>query len=76
MPGDGYVPADDLRDDKNVILREHSAALKRALQRGCIRGLRPAEMKAPDRQPLRGLATAGVLTRTDPKCATYRFNEQ
>ncbi|MFI6730265.1 hypothetical protein NRF20_45500 [Streptomyces sp. R-74717] len=46
MAGDGYVPADDLRDD-HAILRGHSAALKRALQRGCMRGLRPAEMKAP-----------------------------
>ncbi|MCZ9341355.1 hypothetical protein NGM37_26695 [Streptomyces sp. TRM76130] len=31
---DGYVPADELRDEANISLRGHSAALTRALQRG------------------------------------------
>jgi hypothetical protein len=44
---DGYVPAEELRDDENSSLRGHSAALSRALQRGFMRGLWPENMPAP-----------------------------
>ncbi|WUD72113.1 hypothetical protein OG937_10645 [Streptomyces sp. NBC_00510] len=44
---DGYVPADDLRAEPNSSLRGHSAALKRALQRGFLRGLWPENMPSP-----------------------------
>jgi hypothetical protein len=44
---DGYVPADELRDDENSSLRGHSAALSRALQRGFMRGRWPENMPAP-----------------------------
>jgi hypothetical protein len=44
---DGYVPAEDLRDDENASLRGHSAALKRAIQRGFMLGKWPENMPAP-----------------------------
>lgn len=44
---DGYVPADELRDDQNASLRGHSAALSRALQRGFMRGRWPENMPSP-----------------------------
>ena len=44
---DGYVPADELRDDENASLRGHSAALSRALQRGFMRGEWPENMRSP-----------------------------
>jgi hypothetical protein len=44
---DGYVPAEELRNDENSSLRGHSAALSRALQRGFMRGLWPENMPAP-----------------------------
>ncbi|MGW2724781.1 hypothetical protein [Streptomyces sp. NPDC001492] len=44
---DGYVPAEELRDDENSSLRGHSAALSRALRRGFMRGLWPENMPAP-----------------------------
>lgn len=44
---DGYVPADELRDDENSSLRGHSAALKRALQRGFMTGKWPENMVPP-----------------------------
>lgn len=44
---DGYVPADELRDDENTSLRGHSAALKRALQRGVMLGRWPDGMQPP-----------------------------
>ncbi|MFC9497665.1 hypothetical protein [Streptomyces sp. NPDC056982] len=44
---DGYVPAEELRDDENSSLRGHSAALKRALDRGVTQGRWPDGMKAP-----------------------------
>jgi hypothetical protein len=44
---DGYVPADELRDDENSSLRGHSAALKRAMQRGVMLGRWPEGMQAP-----------------------------
>ncbi|MFE5199887.1 hypothetical protein ACFQ93_40350 [Streptomyces sp. NPDC056601] len=44
---DGYVPADELRDDENSSLRGHSAALKRAVQRGFMLGKWPENMPAP-----------------------------
>lgn len=44
---DGYVPAEELRDDENSSLRGHSAALKRALDRGVAQGRWPDGMKAP-----------------------------
>lgn len=44
---DGYVPADELRDSPDASLRGHSAALKRALRRGFMRGDWPEEMQPP-----------------------------
>lgn len=44
---DGYVSADDLRDDENSSLRGHSGALSRTLQRGVMRGTWPETMRAP-----------------------------
>lgn len=44
---DGYVPAEELRDDEDSSLRGHSAALKRALQRGVTMGRWPDGMQAP-----------------------------
>ncbi|MEV6165797.1 hypothetical protein AB0L71_28560 [Streptomyces sp. NPDC052052] len=44
---DGYVPADELRDDENSSLRGHSAALSRALRRGFRRGEWPENMQSP-----------------------------
>jgi hypothetical protein len=44
---DGYVPADELRDDENTSLRGHSAALKRAMQRGVMLGRWPEGMQSP-----------------------------
>lgn len=44
---DGYVPADELRDDENSSLRGHSGALSRALTRGAMRGDWPDTMTAP-----------------------------
>ncbi|MFJ4152773.1 hypothetical protein ACIP10_35090 [Streptomyces galbus] len=44
---DGYVPADELRDSENTSLRGHSAALKRAMQRGVALGRWPEGMPAP-----------------------------
>ncbi|MGQ4513716.1 hypothetical protein [Streptomyces sp. DW26H14] len=44
---DGYVPADELRDDENASLRGHSAALKRALRRGVMTGKWPENMQPP-----------------------------
>jgi hypothetical protein len=43
----GYVSADDLRDDENASLRGHSGALSRALRRGFMRGQWPENMQAP-----------------------------
>lgn len=48
VAGDGYVAADDLRDDESTSsLRGHSAALKRLLQRGAMRGLWPETIEPP-----------------------------
>lgn len=44
---DGYVPAEELRDDENSSLRGHSAALSRALRRGFMRGEWPENMRSP-----------------------------
>lgn len=44
---DGYVPADELRDDEDSSLRGHSAALTRALHRGFMQGHWPEGMQAP-----------------------------
>lgn len=44
---DGYVPAEELRDDENSSLRGHSAALSRGLRRGFMRGDWPENMPAP-----------------------------
>ena len=44
---DGYVPAEELRDDENSSLRGHSGALSRALERGARRGHWPETMPAP-----------------------------
>jgi hypothetical protein len=44
---DGYVPAEELRDDENSSLRGHSGALSRALSRGAMRGHWPETMPAP-----------------------------
>lgn len=44
---DGYVPAEELRDDENSSLRGHSGALSRALARGAMRGDWPETMPAP-----------------------------
>lgn len=44
---DGYVPAEDLRDDGDGSLRGHSAALKQALERGARNGWWPEGMQAP-----------------------------
>ncbi|MFF8279911.1 hypothetical protein ACF05T_28035 [Streptomyces lateritius] len=41
----GYVSADDLRDDENSSLRGHSAAIKRAIERGAVSGWWPAGME-------------------------------
>ncbi|MEE1769270.1 hypothetical protein PUR34_14195 [Streptomyces sp. JV185] len=49
VAGDGYVASDDLRDEENTSLRGHSAALKRLLQRGAMRGLWPEKIQAPIR---------------------------
>ncbi|MFE4915780.1 hypothetical protein ACFRCX_30210 [Streptomyces sp. NPDC056652] len=43
----GYVAAKELRDKEDSSLRGHSAALKRALQRGELKGLWPEGMRAP-----------------------------
>ncbi|MEV0011064.1 hypothetical protein AB0M10_28910 [Streptomyces sp. NPDC051840] len=47
VAGDGYVASDDLRDQESTSLRGHSAALKRLLQRGALRGLWPESIQAP-----------------------------
>ncbi|MFE6808628.1 hypothetical protein ACFVEN_44295 [Streptomyces sp. NPDC057681] len=44
---DGYVPADELRDEGSGSLRGHSAALKQALERGARSGWWPEGMQAP-----------------------------
>ncbi|MFC5170627.1 hypothetical protein [Streptomyces mutomycini] len=44
---DGYVSADDLRDNEDSSLRGHSAALKRILDRGIREGWWPDGMEAP-----------------------------
>lgn len=44
---DGYVPADELRDDDDTSLRGHSGALTRALQRGVVEGRWPKGMRPP-----------------------------
>jgi len=44
---DGYVSADDLRDDEDSSLRGHSAALKRLLDRGARDGWWPTGMEPP-----------------------------
>lgn len=44
---DGYVPADELRDEGDGSLRGHSAALKRALERGARNGWWPDGMVSP-----------------------------
>ena len=44
---DGYVPADELRDDEDSSLRGHSAALKRGLERGVRQGWLPPGMESP-----------------------------
>ncbi|MFD8088590.1 hypothetical protein [Streptomyces malaysiensis] len=44
---DGYVPADELRDDEGSSLRGHSAALKRGLERGVRQGWWPDGMEPP-----------------------------
>lgn len=44
---DGYVPADDLRDDPATSLRGHSGGLSRALTRGAMQGHWPDGMRAP-----------------------------
>lgn len=44
---DGYVSADDLRDDKDSSLRGHSGALSRAMRRGAMRGQWPENMTPP-----------------------------
>jgi hypothetical protein len=44
---DGYVPAEELRDDENSSLRGHSAALSRALRRGFMLGKWPEDMRPP-----------------------------
>jgi hypothetical protein len=43
---DGYVPADELRDEDGS-LRGHSAALKRAVERGVRNGWWPESMQPP-----------------------------
>ncbi|MGW7283921.1 hypothetical protein ACWGH4_00220 [Streptomyces sp. NPDC054847] len=47
VAGDGYVSAEDLRDEENTSLRGHSAALKRLLHRGSMRGLWPESIPTP-----------------------------
>ncbi|MFD0432074.1 hypothetical protein ACFQ60_47355 [Streptomyces zhihengii] len=47
VAGDGYVAAEDLRDDESTSLRGHSAALKRLLQRGALRGMWPEGIQPP-----------------------------
>lgn len=47
VAGDGYVASEDLRDDETTSLRGHSAALKRLLQRGALRGLWPENIHPP-----------------------------
>ncbi|WP_405591479.1 hypothetical protein [Streptomyces sp. NBC_01190] len=44
---DGYVPADELREDGDGSLRGHSAALKRAVERGVRNRWWPEGMEAP-----------------------------
>ncbi|SCD66076.1 hypothetical protein [Streptomyces sp. OspMP-M43] len=44
---DGYVPAEDLRDNPDDSLRGHSGALSRALTRGATRGDWPSSMTPP-----------------------------
>jgi hypothetical protein len=44
---DGYVPAEDLRDEPDTSLRGHSGALSRALTRGAMQGHWPDGMRAP-----------------------------
>lgn len=44
---DGYVPAEELRGDENSSLRGHSAALKRALQRGVMLKRWPESIQPP-----------------------------
>lgn len=44
---DGYVSADELRDDEASSLRGHSAALKRLLDRGARDGWWPSGMEPP-----------------------------
>lgn len=43
----GYVSANDLRDDENTSLRGHSGALTRAVQRGHMQGHWPEKMPHP-----------------------------
>jgi hypothetical protein len=44
---DGYVPAEELRDDETTSLRGHSGPLARSLQRGFMNGLWPENMRPP-----------------------------
>jgi len=44
---DGFVSADDLRDDEDTSLRGHSAPLKRVLERGIRKGWWPDGIPAP-----------------------------
>ena len=44
---DGYVPAEELRDNPDDSLRGHSGALSRALTRGATRGNWPDTMTPP-----------------------------
>jgi hypothetical protein len=44
---DGYVPAEELRDDENSSLRGHSGPLSRALDRGVRLGYWPEGMRSP-----------------------------
>ena len=44
---DGYVPAEELRDEEGSSLRGHSAPLKRTLERGVRMGWWPEGMQPP-----------------------------
>jgi hypothetical protein len=44
---DGYVPAEELRDDPDASLRGHSGAITRALTRGARNGHWPDGMRPP-----------------------------
>lgn len=68
---DGYVSADDLRDEATDSLRGHSAALKQGLRRGVSNGWWPEGMLAPIRPQGPGFGKVVGYRMPDELVATF-----